>query len=90
MSTNDSAFLLVAKPTSQAAALPLNIYSKTVIVENAGNQNAYVAAGDSSVVATTTDEIVSPGGSLHIEVSKHTHIAAVTAIVNSALHISIA
>jgi hypothetical protein len=89
MSTNDRIIELAASQTSQVAALPLNIYSNQVIVENLGDQNVFVALGDSSVVATTTDEIVSPGGSLHIEVSTHTHIAAVTALLKSAVRVSL-
>jgi hypothetical protein len=88
MSTNDRIVMLAASQTSQAYELPLNVYSNQVVIDNVGNQNVFVALGDSSVVAITTDEIVSPGASLRLPVSTHTHLAVV-ALLKTPVRVSL-
>jgi hypothetical protein len=59
-----------------------------VIVYNTGANGAYVAIGNSGIVATTGEDYIPSGGALALTVGSNTYIAGITSSATTTLNIS--
>lgn len=71
--------------TSANVALPAGA---EIIVYNTGSNAAYVKMGTSSVVATSADDLIPPGGAVSFQVGSNTYIAGIETAGLTALNIS--
>lgn len=71
--------------SSSRVALPAGL---VVIVYNTGTNPAYITLGGNTAVATTGNDVVSPGGALALTVGANTYLAGITASSTTTLNIS--
>jgi hypothetical protein len=76
---------LAISTASARVALP---GGTVAIVYNTGSNAAYVTLGNSSVVATTTDDVVQPNSWMAFTVGANTYLAAITSTGTTSLNIS--